>query len=93
MEHVEIITVTSDVLDEMVDKILFFSTQPDMAEHVQAWMGGHGLTPDDDRVPGEYRACALVGDTLMYLQTIPEGEFPFAISPDGSVQKYRCPRS
>jgi len=81
----EIVVLDSRAIEEMIGKIADVAAQPHTEHELAAWRAKNGR----EHATAAARSYAVVGETLMFLHTCPDGVVvPFTIYPDGSTKIY-----
>lgn len=84
-QHPQIQLLDRAALEELKGKVQYAAAQPDAAGRVREWRAEHGK----ERATLTARSLVVVGQTLMFLHTCPDGvALPFAAYPDGTVKVY-----
>ncbi|MGH3418212.1 MAG: hypothetical protein ACRDOD_01240 [Streptosporangiaceae bacterium] len=83
--HPQIQLLDLVALEELKGKVQNVAAQPGAADRVREWRAKYGK----ERATPAARSFVVVGQTLMFLRTCPDGVvLPFAAYPDGTVKVY-----
>lgn len=83
--HPQIQLLDRVALEDLIGKVQNVAAQPGEADRVREWRAKYGK---ERATPGA-RSFVVVGQTLMFLHTCPDGFVcPFAAYPDGTVKVY-----
>lgn len=83
--HPQIQLLDRVALEDLIGKVQNVAAQPGEADRVREWRAKYGK----ERATSAARSFVVVGQTLMFLHTCPDGFVcPFAAYPDGTVKVY-----